>query len=148
MIPALLGDLPPKAGEPLKMHGFLLGHASCLEVSSVQHFKEELHLSWAPSQGGASHLRLREDEPGVGYSRLLITPRPQHSPQQGCLGDPAAPEPLGSQVSLWLGELPFREGWGTPQSQCASKPSFCPVERTDPFLWARKGPNQPHLQRK
>ena len=95
MIPALLGDLLPKAGEPLKMHGFLLGHASCLEVSSVPHFKEELHLSWAPRPGGALHLRLREDEPGVGNSRLLIPLRPQHSPQQGCLGAPAAVNAIG-----------------------------------------------------
>lgn len=40
MILSVLEDLPPKAGECLKMHGSLLGHASCLEVSSARHFKE------------------------------------------------------------------------------------------------------------
>ena len=40
MIPAVLEDLPPKAGERLKMHGSLLSHTSYLEVSSLQHFKE------------------------------------------------------------------------------------------------------------
>lgn len=36
--------------------------------------------------------------------------------------------------SLWqMSESPLRWPWGSPQSQCVSKPSLCPVERTIHF---------------
>lgn len=81
-----------------------------------------------------------------GEYSTLITPRPQHSSRQGCLGDPAAVRAIRSQVSLWLCELPPGRA-STPQSQCASKPPsaqwreqypFSGPERTKPATSSKK----------
>ena len=63
---------------------------------------------------------------------------PSTAPSKAVWGLQQLWTPSGSQLSLWLCESPLREGWGTPQNQCASKPSFCPVERTVPFSLGQK----------
>lgn len=110
----------------------LLGHASCLEVSSVQHFKEELHLSWAPQlrRGLTSQTEMSQVWGTAGC--WMDSQTPAQLPRQGCLGSSSC-EPSGSQVSRGCVNYPSGRAGALHRASVLQKPSFCPVERTVPF---------------